>query len=131
MNKANNQIRNHYIKTNNIFSVTSNKNTYLIAPGNESSKKTLERSPSNANSKNRCVTPTNTTNVTAIQGQQLPISANDSNAGCNRDRSEQVFATSPPLPSPTDRVVIPPVNIICAPPSINSQSHPSPYLDNP
>ena len=101
------------------------------APGNESSKKTLERSPSNANSKNRCVTPTKTTNVTAIQGQQHPSATNDNIAGCNRDQSEQVFGTSPPLPSPTDRVVIPPVNIICAPPSIHSQSHPSPFLDNP
>ena len=97
-----------------------------------SNAKTLERTSSNANSKNRCVTPTTIANVTAVTGHQLPtIQSSQSNRNTKEHDhvQQQVLSTDNNSSSPPP--VIPPVNIICAPPSINSQSHLSPYLDNP
>ena len=101
----------------------------FIAPGNASSRKTLERTPSNANSKNRCITPTTTTNVTAVTAGHNQLSTIQSVSNTPLQRDQQVFDKIDNNSSPP--VVIPPVNIICAPPSLQSQSHPSPYLDNP
>jgi serine/threonine protein kinase len=98
-----------------------------------SNAKTLERTSSNANSKNRCATPTTIANVTAVLGHQLPtIQSSQSNRNTKQSehvQQQQVFSTD--NNSSSSPHVIPPVNIICAPPSIHSQSHLSPYLDNP
>ena len=96
-------------------------NVFISVPGNTSSRRTLDRSPSNANSKNQCPTPTSKTTVTAIPVQPPTTTC----AVSTRDLSQQVLPSNNSQP-----IIIPPVHIVCAPPSsLSPQSHPSPYLD--